>query len=372
MLDDEFFFGKSLNGQDNDNSFLFSDILLTGELVVEGTSNLEGTLDMGSAQIKNMADGTLSGDAVTKEQFGTANEGLFLKINGTSAMGGPLNLNENNIKKINQLKGKDDVERMRFNTADEVTMNSNMSFNGEIIINPRTETVPDADSSGTRIPPTSWYQSNFLRFTAADGNGMREYVLGEHTTNFFITAYTNEDIQLSLMSKAAKASTLGLYVGGSTADEDGYRWNAITDNVRLQIRENSSQTFANVIRVNSTLGLMGINTAAPQSQLDVDGEMASTYNPMAFVSAHWANSTSTATGRNLTSIVKLATGQFQVNFSITMPSVRYAAICTLRRQNPNYYIVVSFKDTTNLHVKISNISGTAKDNDFSVCIFNTE
>ena len=371
MDDDEFFHSKNLRGVDND-TFIFSDLLLTGDLTVEGTTNLEGTLVMGAAQIKNLAAGNLNQDAVNLSQFTTANSGLFLKIDGSSQMGGALNLNDNNLKKVNQIKGTDDLERFRLNIADEVTMNSNLSFNGELIVNPRTETTPDADSSGTRIPPTSWYQINFLRFTAADGNGMREYVLGEHTTNFFTTAFSGEDIQLSLMCKAAKASTLGLYVGGDTEDEDGYRWNAITDNVRLQIRENSSQTFANVIRVTSTLGLMGINTAAPQSQLDVDGEIATTYNPMGFVSAHWANSTSTATGRNLTSIVKLATGQFQVNFSITMPSVRYVAICTLRRQNPNYIIVISFKDTTNLHVKISNLSGTAKDNDFSVAIFNTD
>ena len=372
MLDDtEYFHSKNLSGEE-DNTFFFSDLLLTGDLTVEGTSIFEGNVDMNSTKIINLGTATQNQDAVNLGQFNTANDGLFLKLDGTSQMGGALNLHGNNLRKVNQIKGVDDVERFRLNTAGEVTMNSNLSFNGEFIVNPRTETVPDPDSSGTRIPPTSWCQSNFLRFTAADGNGMRENILDANTKKFFITAYSGEDIQFSLMSKSAKSSTLGLYVGGDTEDEDGYRWNAVTDNVRLQIRENSSQTFANVIRVNSTLGLMGINNAAPQSQLDVDGEIKSTYNPMAFVSAHWANSTSTATGRNLTSIVKLSTGQFQVNFSITMPSVRYAAICTLRRQNPNYIIVISFKDTTNLHVRISNLSGTAKDNDFSVCVFNTE
>ena len=64
------------------------DATLTGDLTVEGTTNLEGTLVMGAAQIKNLADGNLNQDAVNLNQFTTANSGLFLKLNGTSTMGG--------------------------------------------------------------------------------------------------------------------------------------------------------------------------------------------------------------------------------------------------------------------------------------------
>ena len=81
---EEHFFVKKLNGVDDFES-VFTNLTLTGNLTVEGTTNMEQTLDMGSAQIKDLGDGTLDKDAINLGQLNTQ-LGNYVLLNGDSAM----------------------------------------------------------------------------------------------------------------------------------------------------------------------------------------------------------------------------------------------------------------------------------------------
>ena len=362
---EEHLFLKKLTGTDDFES-VFTSLTLTGDLTVEGLTNLQDTLDMGSAQIKGMANATASDDALTLGQMNTE-LGNYVKLNGTSAMAGALNLDENNIRKLNQLKGTNDIERFRCNTAGEVTMNSNLSFNGEFIVNPRTETVPDADSSGTRIPQTEWVQDNFLRFTQADAlNNNREHVVDNLTKRLFISRNESVDFDLhfNLMADSTKSSNFGLLVGGTKNSDTGYRFKAASGALQLQVRDSGSTTFANALRVKSSNGFVGININPPTAQLHVDGQIKSSYNPMAFVSCFYDHSATTAYGKNLGTFTRSGTGQYTINFSITT-SVPYVALASVQRSTTDYVITVFSIAATFAKIVIKETGGTHRDNDFS-------
>ena len=379
MDDDEFFHSKNLRGVDND-SFLFSDILLTGDLSVEGTTNLEGTLDMGSAQIKNVAAGNLNQDAVNLSQFTTANSGLFLKLNGTSTMGGTLNTGGAGIFNVKKLKGLDNVDRFEFDTTGKSIITKDLSFSGQFIKNGRNAEVIAETSNGTKLTNCRFLKKFFLRFDPADTDGIREHILDDpveippvpgETKKLLITGASGKDINFNLKAPSTKSSNLGLYVGGTAASDTGFRIRGNTTNLRFQTREDGSSDNANAITV-TFQSRVGIGLITPAAQLDVEGQILSTYNPLPIVTCRWINSTSTAVGRNIGIVTKVSDGRFLVNFTVTFPNDKYVAIPTLRRQNPNYRINIDYQFPALLGIVITNLSGTVKNNDWSLTVFATQ
>ena len=364
---EEHLFLKKLTGTDDFES-VFTSLTLTGDLTVEGLTNLQDTLDMGSAQIKDMANATATTDAVTLGQMNTE-LGNYVKLDGTSEMTGDLVLGGNNIKNLSKIKGTDLVDRMTFTTAGQVTMNSDLDFgtSGTLkIINPRSDTTPDDDSNGTRIPQTSWVQKLFLRFGEVDSDGIREHVVDNETKKLFITRNPNVtfDVHFNVMSDSSKSSLIGLMVGGTKTADTGYRFRASSDALQLQVRDSGSTTVNNAIRIKKSNGYVGISVNPPTVPLDVSGQIKSSYNPLPLGTCYYDFSSSTVYGRNVTSVTRNSTGNYTILFSTTLPSTRYAALASLKRTTTDYIVTVFSTSTTNALIVIKNDAGVVKDNDF--------
>ena len=364
---EEHFFVKKLTGTDDFES-VFTSLTLTGSLTVEGVTNMKSQLDLGAAQIKDLGDGTLDKDAINLGQLNTQ-LGNYVKLDGTSTMTGDLVLGGYNIKNLSKIKGTDLVDRMTFTTAGQVTMNSDLDFgtSGTLkIINPRTDTTPDDDSNGTRIPPTSWVQKLFLRFGEVDTDGIREHVVDSETKKLFISRNPNVtfDVHFNVMSDSSKSSLIGLMVGGTKTADTGYRFKASTDALQFQVRDSGSTTVNNAIRIKKTNGYVGISVNPPTVPLDVSGQIKSSYNPLPLVTCYYDFSSGTVYGRNVTSVTRNSTGNYTILFSSTLPSTRYAALASLKRTTTDYIVTVFSTSTTNALIVIKNDAGVVKDNDF--------
>jgi hypothetical protein len=88
---------KTLNGLDSINDATIANLTITGNLIVGGTTSLQGDLDMNFNFIQNLPLATAPGEAVEFTQLAGAGTGVFLKLDGSDTMAGNIQMGANQI-----------------------------------------------------------------------------------------------------------------------------------------------------------------------------------------------------------------------------------------------------------------------------------